>query len=61
MPKGGTKRASPGAEAEKNPLQDVELTPEDAKKLDELSDAQARVELAIGAYGCVNLMNIQRI
>jgi template-activating factor I len=33
MVKGGTKRGSPGAEDEKNPLQDVELSDEDAKKL----------------------------
>ena len=48
----GTKRASPGAEDEKNPLQDAELGEEDAKKLEEIAKFQARAELAIGAYHC---------
>lgn len=44
----GTKRASPGAEAEKNPLQDVELSDEDAKKLQQLQHDIARAELVLG-------------
>lgn len=44
----GVKRASPGAEAEKNPLGDVELTDEDAVKLQAIQKDVARVELALG-------------
>ncbi|KAF8649869.1 hypothetical protein AX16_005631 [Volvariella volvacea WC 439] len=43
----GTKRGSPGAEAEKNPLQNVELSEEDAKKLEVLQRDYARAELVI--------------
>ncbi|KAG6869152.1 hypothetical protein C0993_012251 [Termitomyces sp. T159_Od127] len=44
----GTKRASPGADAEKNPLTEVELSDEDAEKL-RISQRQiARVELVLG-------------
>ncbi|OJT04763.1 Nucleosome assembly protein 1-like 4 [Trametes pubescens] len=43
----GVKRASPGAEAEKNPLGDVELTDEDAVKLQAIQKDVARVELAL--------------
>jgi template-activating factor I len=45
----GTKRASPGAEAEKNPLTDVELSDEDAKKLQAIQRDIARVELVLGS------------
>lgn len=44
----GTKRASPGAEAEKNPLQGVELSDEDAKKLQNVQRDIARAELILG-------------
>ncbi|KAF5377639.1 hypothetical protein D9615_005127 [Tricholomella constricta] len=43
----GTKRASPGAEAEKNPLTDIELSDEDAKKLQGIQRDIARVELIL--------------
>ncbi|KIP01493.1 hypothetical protein PHLGIDRAFT_26985 [Phlebiopsis gigantea 11061_1 CR5-6] len=43
----GVKRASPGAEEEKNPLGDVDLSDEDAVKLQELQRSYRRVELAI--------------
>ncbi|GLB36460.1 putative nucleosome assembly protein (NAP) family protein [Lyophyllum shimeji] len=43
----GTKRASPGAQAEKNPLTDVELSDEDAKKLQGIQRDIARVELVL--------------
>ncbi|KAI0651556.1 hypothetical protein C8Q79DRAFT_933983 [Trametes meyenii] len=43
----GVKRASPGAESEKNPLGDVELTDEDAVKLQAIQKDVARVELAL--------------
>ena len=45
----GVKRASPGAEEEKNPLGDVDLTDEDAVKLQDLQKAYHRVELGVGA------------
>ncbi|KAG5648226.1 hypothetical protein DXG03_006183 [Asterophora parasitica] len=44
----GTKRASPGAEAEKSPLADIELSDEDAKKLQGIQRDIARVELVLG-------------
>lgn len=44
----GVKRASPGAESEKNPLGDVELTDDDALKLQAIQKDIARVELALG-------------
>ncbi|OSD05920.1 hypothetical protein PYCCODRAFT_1464619 [Trametes coccinea BRFM310] len=43
----GVKRASPGADVEKNPLGDVELTDEDAVKLQAIQKDVARVELAL--------------
>ncbi|KAF8078308.1 hypothetical protein FPV67DRAFT_1571097 [Lyophyllum atratum] len=43
----GTKRASPGAEDEKNPLTDIELSDEDAKKLQAIQRDIARVELVL--------------
>ena len=46
----GVKRASPGAETEKNPFGDVELTDEDAVKLQGIQKDSARVELAVGAF-----------
>lgn len=45
----GTKRASPGADEEKNPLQNVELSDEDARKLQTIQRDLARVELVLGA------------
>jgi template-activating factor I len=44
----GTKRASPGAEDEKSALQSVELSDEDAKKLQGIQRELARAELVIG-------------
>lgn len=44
----GTKRASPGADDEKNPLQNVELSDEDAQKLQTIQREIARVELVLG-------------
>ena len=44
----GTKRGSPGAEDEKNPLESVELSEEDAVKLQEVQREIARVELVLG-------------
>jgi hypothetical protein len=46
----GTKRASPGAEDEKNPLQSVELSDEDAKKLQAVQREIARAELILGEF-----------
>ena len=45
----GVKRASPGADEEKNPLGDVDITDEDAVKLQDLQKYYHRVELAVGA------------
>ena len=45
----GVKRASPGADVEKNPLGNVELSDEDAIKLQGIQKDVARVELALGA------------
>lgn len=42
------KRASPGADVGKNPLAAVELSDEDAKKLQEVQKDIARVELVLG-------------
>lgn len=44
----GVKRGSPGADVEKNPLGSVELSDEDAQKLQDIQKAVARVELATG-------------
>ncbi len=44
----GTKRASPGAEEEKNPLSSVELSDEDAKNLTQIQRDLARAELILG-------------
>ncbi|EJF66430.1 hypothetical protein BD309DRAFT_914121 [Dichomitus squalens] len=43
----GVKRASPGAEVEKNPLGDVELSDEDAVKLQGIQKDIARIELVL--------------
>ncbi|KAH9947941.1 hypothetical protein B0H21DRAFT_736215 [Amylocystis lapponica] len=43
----GIKRASPGAVSEKNPLSDVELTDEDAQKLQVVQRDIARMELVL--------------
>ncbi|KAK7058334.1 hypothetical protein VNI00_001965 [Paramarasmius palmivorus] len=43
----GTKRASPGADDEKNPLQMVELSDEDAEKLDQVRKDIQRAELIL--------------
>ena len=45
----GVKRASPGAEEEKNPLGDVAVSDEEALKLQDLQQYYHRVELAVGA------------
>jgi template-activating factor I len=44
----GKKRASPGADIEKSPLQDVELSDEDAHKLQSIQRDIARTELVLG-------------
>lgn len=44
----GTKRASPGAEAEKNPLADIEITDEIAQKLGDVSRDIERAEFIQG-------------
>lgn len=44
----GTKRASPGAEDEKSPLQNAELSDEDANRLQEIQRDLARAELVLG-------------
>ena len=44
----GTKRGSPGAEAEKSPLADVELSDEDAAKLTKIQRDLGRAELILG-------------
>ena len=46
----GTKRGSPGAELEKSPLQNVELSDEDAKKLQQVQRDIARAELVLGQW-----------
>lgn len=50
MAKGGVKRASPGADEEKNPLSNVDLSEEDAKNLANAQRDLGRVELAMGSY-----------
>ena len=44
----GKKRASPGADVEKNPLQGVDLGEEDANKLQGIQREIARAELILG-------------
>jgi hypothetical protein len=46
----GTKRASPGAEEEKDPLQGVELSDEDATKLNDVAKDIERTELILGMW-----------
>ena len=46
----GVKRASPGADVEKNPLGDVEVSDEEALKLQAIQKDIARVELALGTF-----------
>ena len=46
----GKKRASPGADAEKNPLQDIELSDEDAANLQRIQKEVARAELVLGQW-----------
>ncbi|KDQ54794.1 hypothetical protein JAAARDRAFT_37898 [Jaapia argillacea MUCL 33604] len=47
MSKQGKKRASPGADFEKNPLGDVELSDEDARQLEVVSKDISRAELIL--------------
>jgi hypothetical protein len=44
----GKKRASPGADTEKNPLESVELSDEDAHKLQDVQKQIERAELLLG-------------
>lgn len=44
----GIKRASPGADGEKNPLANVELKDEDAQNLQDIQKEIQRVELIVG-------------
>lgn len=53
----GVKRASPGAEERKNPLGDVELSDEDAKKLQEVQKSIGRAELILGASPLSSLLS----
>ncbi|KAF8905439.1 hypothetical protein CPB84DRAFT_1844850 [Gymnopilus junonius] len=51
----GTKRGSPGAEDEKSPLSNVELSDEGAKKLEEIQRDLARVELVLERHAQATL------
>ena len=44
----GVKRASPGADEQKNPLGEVELSDEDARKLGDVEKVMQRAEIALG-------------
>lgn len=44
----GVKRASPGADEQKNPLGEVELSDEDARKLGDVQKVMQRAEIALG-------------
>lgn len=44
----GKKRASPGADIEKNPLGDLELNDAQNEKLDKISMESTRVDIALG-------------
>ncbi|KAJ6627293.1 hypothetical protein B0H10DRAFT_1996417 [Mycena sp. CBHHK59/15] len=56
-PKGGVKRASPGADEEKtNPLANVDLSEEDAKKLARVQRDLGRVELAMDRLSQVKIL-----
>lgn len=45
----GKKRASPGADTEKNPLGAVELSEAHNEKLEKISEESSRVDIALGA------------
>jgi len=47
----GKKRASPGADTEKNPLESVELSDEDAQKLQDVQKQIERAELLLELRG----------
>ena len=47
----GKKRASPGADTEKNPLGDPELTDALSEKLEKISEESSRVDIALGTRG----------
>ncbi|KAJ7462750.1 hypothetical protein B0H11DRAFT_2054146 [Mycena galericulata] len=55
MAKGGVKRASPGADEEKNPLSNVDLSEEDAKNLASAQRDLGRVELAMDRLSQVKI------
>jgi len=44
----GKKRASPGADTEKNPLGDPDLNEAQSEKLQKISDESVRVDIALG-------------
>ena len=44
----GKKRASPGADTEKNPLGDPELSDDLNEKLEKISEESSRVDIALG-------------
>lgn len=46
----GVKRATPGADDEKNPLANVEVSEADAKKLEAIQDQISRVDLLLRAF-----------
>ena len=46
----GKKRASPGADIEKNPLGDIELSEAHNEKLNKISDESNRVDIALGMW-----------
>jgi template-activating factor I len=54
----GIKRASPGADDEKNPLANVELKDEDAQNLQNIQKDIQRVELIVGERPSVSLQEI---
>jgi hypothetical protein len=48
--KQGKKRASPGADIEKGPLDGIELSASDGEKLQAISKKLERVEIAVGMW-----------
>ncbi|KAI5991598.1 hypothetical protein EDD15DRAFT_2276340 [Pisolithus albus] len=54
----GKKRASPGADEEKNPLEGVELSDEDAKRLQEIQKQIERVDLLIERHSQQQLLPV---
>ncbi|KAL4068252.1 hypothetical protein V8B97DRAFT_1918756 [Scleroderma yunnanense] len=54
----GKKRASPGADEEKNPLEGVELSDEDAKKLQDVQKQIERVDLLIERHSQQQLLPV---